>query len=166
MLDIPSITGIVAALGVIVGVVFTVQELKNLTKTRQMDMLMRIYLTWGSVDIKSAFGRVMGLEIKDYNDFVKKHGAINSPQRKPIWVDIDRVGWFINGIGLLVHKKLADIGTVDDLFGYGVIFIWEHIEPLVKGWRKQLDLPKSFGWFEYLYNELKKREQRLQQTQQ
>jgi len=30
MLDIPSITGIVAALGVTVGVVFTVLELRNL----------------------------------------------------------------------------------------------------------------------------------------
>ena len=165
MLNIPSISAVVAALGVIVGVVFTVLELRNLVKTRQMGMLMRIYLTWGSEDMKKALGRFMALEIKDYNDFAKKYGLINSPKRSPVWVDIDRIGWFINGIGLLVHRKLADIETVDDLFGYGVINIWERMKPLVEGWRKQLNFPKSFGWFEYLYNELKRREQQLAKIQ-
>ena len=43
---------------------------------------------------------------------------------------------------------------------------WEKIKPIVKGIRKQLNKPKFYSWFEYLYNEMQKREQRLQQTQQ
>jgi len=57
-----------------------------------------------------------------------------------------------------VHGKFVDIRQVDDLIGYGVIFIWEKMKPLVYGWRKQLNMPKSFGWFEYLANEMKKRQ--------
>jgi hypothetical protein len=34
---------------------------------------------------------------------------------------------------------------------------------LVYGWRKQYNIPESFYWFEYLYNEMKKRKQQLQQ---
>jgi len=40
MLDIPSISAIVAAVGVIVGFVFTVLELRNLVKARQTDPAM------------------------------------------------------------------------------------------------------------------------------
>ena len=43
MLDIPSISAIVAAIGVIIGVVFTVLEPRNLVKTRQTDLMIRLY---------------------------------------------------------------------------------------------------------------------------
>jgi len=162
MLDIASISAIVAAGGVIVGVVFTVLELRNLTKTRQMDLLMDLYLAWGSEDMKRTVGRFLALEIKDYDDFVKKYGPVVSvePERSQAWLDIDRIGWFFNGIGFLVHTRFADIKRVDELLGYGVINVWEKMKPLVYGWRKQYNWPKSFGWLEYLANELKKREQR------
>jgi hypothetical protein len=163
MLDIPSITGIVAVVGVIIGVVLTILELRNLVKTRQMDLLMNLYLTWGNEDMKKAHGRFLGIEIKDYDDFVQKYGPIASfePERPQIWNDIDRIGWFMNGVGLLVHGKFVNTKSVDDLFGYGVVILWEKMKPLVYGWRKQYNMPKSFGWFEYLYNEMKKREQQL-----
>jgi len=48
MLDIPSISVMVAAAGVIVGVVFTVLELRNLIKQRQTDLVTRLYSIMGS----------------------------------------------------------------------------------------------------------------------
>jgi hypothetical protein len=47
---------------------------------------------------------------------------------------------------------------VDELVGYWAIKNWETIKPLVYGWRKEYGIPESYKWFEYLYNELKKRE--------
>ncbi len=168
MLDIPSISAVVAAIGVLVGVVLAVLQLRDLVKTRQMDLLMDLYLSWGTEDMKKAYGRFLGVEIKDYDDFVKKHGPIASvePERSQIWNDIDRIGWFFNGTGFLVHGKFVETKSIDDLMGYGVILVWEKMKPLVEGWRKQYNIPKSFGWFEYLYKEMKKREQGLQQIQQ
>ena len=168
MLDIPSISAVVAAIGVLVGVVFAVLQLRDLVKARQMDLLMALYLSWGTEDMKRAYGRFLGVEIKDYDDFVKKHGPIASvePERSQIWNDIDRIGWFLNGTGFLVHEKFVGIKSVEALMGYGVILIWEKMKPLVEGWRKQYNIPRSLQWFEYLYNEMQKREQRLQQTQQ
>jgi len=161
MLDIPSISSIVAAVGVIVGVVFAVLQLRDIAKSRQMDLLMNLYLTWGSEDMKKAHGRFMALETKDYNDFVRKCGPVFSvePERSQAWLDIDRIGWFFNGVGFLVFGKFVNTKSVDDLFGYGVVIVWEKMKPLVYGWRKQYNIPKSFSWFEYLANELKKREQ-------
>jgi hypothetical protein len=65
-------------------------------------------------------------------------------------------------MGFIVKEKIVHIKLVDELLGYWVIKNWETIKPLVDGWRKQYNIPESYRWFEYLYNEMKKREQRLQ----
>ena len=41
-MDIASISAAVAAVGVIVGVIFAVLELRNLVRTRQTDLILRV----------------------------------------------------------------------------------------------------------------------------
>ena len=94
MLDIPSISTIIAAIGVIIGVVLTVLEIRNLVDTRQTDLVIRLYSTFGSKEVQDA---------------------------------------------------------------------WEKIKPIAEGERKQTNRPQIWEWFEYLYNEMQKREQQLQQ---
>jgi hypothetical protein len=43
--------------------------------------------------------------------------------------------------------------------------IWEKINPIIEGARKELDQPEWAGWFEYIYNKMQKREQTLQAHQ-
>jgi len=72
-------------------------------------------------------------------------------------------------MGFLLHRQLIDIGIVDYLTGgvEGVRMLWDKLKPLLEGYRKEYNLPKiPFRWFEYLYNELQKREQTIPQTQQ
>lgn len=159
MVDITEISAIVAAAGVLVGVVYYILDIRYQARTRQTDLMMRLYLTWGSEEYKKGFGPFVGLEIKDYDSFVKKYGSLTSPEHSQIWTDIDRYTWFFNGIGYLVYHKFADVEQVEDLFGYTIIAFWEKTKPLVEGWRKQLNSPKSARWLEYLSNEMKKREQ-------
>jgi len=165
MVDVPTLSIVVAAASVVAGVVYYAFQLRHSVKARQMDLLMRLYLTWGSEDMKKAFQKVIALEFMDFDDFVKKYGSF-SPEPSPVSVSVDRVAWFMNGIGFLVHKKLVDIESVDELFGHGIIWLWEKLKPIIEGWRKRLGTPKSNMWFEYLDNEMKKREQRPQQIQQ
>jgi hypothetical protein len=167
MVDIQTISIAIASASVVAGVIYYALQLRHQShmiqqqnKMRQTDLIMRLYLTWGSEEYKKGFGPFLGLETNDYDSFVKKYGSITSPERSPVWTDVDRYTWFFNGIGYLVYYKFADVEQVDDLFGYGVITMWEKTKPLVEGWRKQLNIPKSTRWFEYLYNEMKKREQR------
>ena len=155
MLDIPSISATVAALGVIVGVVFTLMELRNLVKTRQTDLVIRLYSTMGSREFQEAWDRFMKGEYKDLDDFDRKYS-----------VEGYEIGIFFEGIGVLLHRKLIDIGLVDDLFSGPVKMTWEKMKPLAEATRKKLNLPQMGEWFEYLYNEMQKREQRLQQIQQ
>jgi len=159
-LDIPSITGIVAAVGVIVGVVFTVMELRNLIKQRQTDLLMRLHLAFSTKETVEAALKYMSTEYKDYDDFVEKYG---SPLAEgPVQTVFLMMGMFFEGIGILLKRKLVDPDLVNDLFA--VEMLWLKWKLLAEGLRKQTGNPHFAEWFEYLYNEMKKREQRLQPT--
>jgi hypothetical protein len=52
---------------------------------------------------------------------------------------------------------------VDDLLGGSILFVWEKTKLITEGGRQRSGRPQTWEWFEYLYNEKKKREQRLQQ---
>ena|SRR3972149_7403804 len=154
MLDIPSISGIVAAIGVIVGVVFAVFELRNLVRTRQTDLIMRLYSQACGKEAMEAFLKVMNLEFKDYDDFVEKYGSPLS--EKPTQTAFFMNGMSYEGIGILLHRKLVDVDLVDELFPVGRI--WRKMKPIVEGSREHFKWAHLFEWFEYLYNEMKKRE--------
>ena len=157
MVDASTVSIIIASASVIAGVLYYVTQVRNLVKSRQMDIVMRLYMTWGSEDMKRAFSKVVALKPENYETFSREHGSIASPNRSPIWTDIDRVGWFMNGLGFMVHRRFVGIELVDELFGYGVVSQWKNLGPLVLGWRAELNLPESFGWFEYLAKELERR---------
>ncbi len=147
MVDVSSISAVVVAVGVLVGVVFTIIELRNLTKTRQTDMVIRLYSTFGSKEFQKEWTRILNVEYKGYNDFVKKEGVV-APE----------AGLFFEGVGVLLHRKLIDIGLIDDLFSGPIKMAWEKFKPIVEDARKQLGQPQYAEWVEYLYNEIQKRE--------
>jgi hypothetical protein len=155
MLDIPSISAVVAAVGVTVGVFFAYLEVRNLRKQRQTDLVMRLYSTFGSREFQEAWMKFMTTEFEDYNDYLKK-GGVYAPELRLIY----------EGIGVLLRRKLLDISLVDDLFSGPIMVTWEKWKPLAEGARKHYNRPQFAEWFEYLYNEMQKREQRLQQIQQ
>ena len=149
MLDISSISAIVAAAGVIVGVGFTVLEMRDLVRTRQTDLVMRLYSTYGSVEFQEARENVMNREFKDLGDYQKKYGT----------KEISEVGVFFEGIGVLLRRRHVDIGLIDDLLGVAIKSTWEKMKLLTEAYRKKHDEPKIFEWFEYLYNEIQRIEQ-------
>ena len=151
MFDIPSITGIVAAVGMMVGVVFTVMELRNLVKQRQTDIIVNLYSVFATEEFqKEMFTLMIDTEIKDYNTFKKKY-AVNIPP----------TGLFFHEVGVLLRRKLVDIGLISNLFGPVAMGFWQKTKPMVEDARRQLNSPGFGGGFEYLYSELKKREQQL-----
>ena len=165
MVDISTVSIVIASASVVAGVVYYALQLRHqararqdMVKARQADLLMRLYSTYGSKEFQKELWKVMELDFQDYNEYLKKYGstALATPANRAIWT----VGWFFNGMGLLLHSRLVDIDQVDDLFGYAVIWMWEIVKPIIiEGYRPQPKMQKSMQWFEYLYNEIKKREQ-------
>ena len=159
MLDIPSISAIVAAAGVIVGVVFAVLELRNLVRARQTDLVMRLYSTYSSKEFWEAYTKFMMMEFEDFNDYKKKYAPTGFPE-KPEAIAFATVSVFFNGVGILLYMKLIDFNLVARLFPTAPIYTWEKMKPLIDGFRKEFH-PQLYAEYEYLYNEMKKREQRL-----
>ena len=54
MLDVTTITAIVAAVSVVIGVIFTVMEVRHMARTRRTDIIMRINDRYASKEVDEA----------------------------------------------------------------------------------------------------------------
>lgn len=155
MIGVTEISAIVAAVGVLIGVVLTVVELRNLVKQRKSDLLMRLHLAFSTKEYSEIILKYLSTEFDDYDDFVNKYGLLfnEGPVQTVFW----SVGNFFEGIGILVKNRFVDIALVAELFAVGPF--WLKWKPLIEGTRKHYNGPDLLAWFEYLYNEVKKREQ-------
>ena len=124
-------------------------------------MVLRLYSTWESKEFSEATLKIWNLGFKDYADFVKKYGPWYSETE--VYTALRMVANFFQVIGILLLSGLVDIDMVVRAFGFPAITTWEKVKPLVEGSRKQMG-SSLFDHFEYLYNEMKKREQKLQQS--
>jgi hypothetical protein len=150
MVDLTEISAIVAAAGVLVGVVYYILDIRHQTRIRQTDLVMRLYSTRGSKEFQEAVKNVMTAKPENYKDY----------ENWWKWSDFIEVLIFFEGIGILLHRKLIDIKLADDLFSTLIKASWEKIRLVVENVRKYNSSPAIAEYFEYLYNEMKKREQR------
>jgi hypothetical protein len=162
MVDITEVSAIVAAAGVLIGVIYYILDMRHQRQVRQTDLVMRLYSTLSSKEFQEAWYKVWNLDFRDYNDFVRKYGSITA--ETPTNISFSVVFNFFDEIGVLLHKRLTDLDQIYDLFSEWVTITWEKMRPAVEGFKQQHEkemprLKKSFQWFEYLYNEMKKREQ-------
>ena len=75
---------------------------------------------------------------------------------------VSKVCVFFNGIGVLVRRGLVGVDIVDDLLG--TERTWQKLKPIIEGIKKQHNWPYYFKDFEYLYNEVKKRDRKLKKS--
>ena len=65
---------------------------------------------------------------------------------------------FYDQLGRLLQKGLIDIDLLPLETGQ-IIIAWKKLKPLLEGSRKKFSEPKLGSGFEYLYDEVKKKEQ-------
>jgi len=140
MVDIQTVSIVIASASVVAGVIHYVLQLRHQTRMRQTDLVMRLYSHFGSKEFQGAWEKVIATEFESY---------------------MVEVGIFLEGIGVLLSRKLIDSGLVDDLFRHSIKMSWEKMKPSIEGIRKQYNIPYAFGYFEYLYNEMQRIERRL-----
>jgi len=160
VVDITEISAVVAAAGVVVGIFYYVLEMRHQTRLRQTDLIMRLYSVFGSPEFGESYQEILTTEITD-TDYLAK--SPNDASNK-IKISMRTQAAFYEGVGVLLHRKLIDIDLVDDLFSAAILQAWEKLEPIIKTTRERRKRPQIWEWFEYLYYEVKKREQKLQQS--
>ncbi len=155
MFGVTEISAIVAAAGVLVGVVYYILDIRHQSKVRQTDMTMRMYTSWVSEELTKPWLKVWNLKFTDYDDFKKKYGVYlsDNPENAALLSVVNS----FTIIGLLLQRKLVDSELVSHL---PVLMTWNKVKPVIDGIRKESNDPSWYTEFEYLYNELKKREQK------
>jgi hypothetical protein len=160
MVDIPLLQTVsiaIASAGVFLAAVYYILQIRHQTKLRQMDLFMRLYSTLTSKDFTKTGLIVNSLEYKNYDDLVEKCGMPSA--EKPVWTALNTFINYFNGVGMLLRRGFIDIDIVKDYYGESIIVIWKKLEPLIREFRKEFNVPTGWEPFEYLYNEMKKREQ-------
>jgi hypothetical protein len=156
MVDIQTLSIAIASASIVVAVVYYILQIQHQKKVRQTDLVVRLYSAFSGRELQEAyFDTVYGMEFADYEDFKRKY-RMPAKSILPLW----QVCKFFDGVGVLLRRKLVDIGLVDELFHAEATIIWKKVVPLLEGRRKELNQPTTYQSFEYLYNEMKKREQR------
>ena len=150
MVDITEISAMVAAAGVMIGVVYYILEIRHQTKAKQMDLIVRLQSMYVDSVLQSN-ETLRKTETKNYKDFQEKCS-----------MQAQDVAGFFDNVGLLLRRGLIDIDLISQLFI--LEGVWKKLKPFVEGTRERTKEPRFYGNFEYLYNEWKKKEQKLQQS--
>jgi len=162
VVDVQTVSIAIASASVVAGIVYYAFQVRHQTRLRETDLVVRLYSAFNTDDFLEAFLKVRNLEFVDYRDFVKKYG---SPSLEtPVNVAIFRIGNYYDQVGTLLHRGLVDADLVSDFLVLSTIGQWNKLKPIVEGFRKEAGGGQYYFWFEYLYNEMKKREQKLQQS--
>jgi len=149
MVDIQTVSIVIASASVVAAAIYYILQIRHQTRMRQTDLIMRLYSRYGSEGFQKTFDKFRRREATSFHDYEEKYGLAE-------WIAI---GTFFEGIGILLHRKLIDIGLVDDLFTAPIKLAWGEMKDSIIEARKEYG-PTVFEWFEYLANEMKKREQR------
>jgi hypothetical protein len=148
MIDIQTVSIGIASASVVAGVVYYAFQLRHQTRTRQTDLVMKLYATFSSNEFQDAWAKVR----KRASDF-ESFDDIYDFDKKVGFREINQVCLFFEGIGILLHRKLVDTRMIEDLFGGAIARAWEKVKTGVEKARQQLNDPSIYYYFEYLYNE-------------
>jgi hypothetical protein len=152
MSEVQTASITIASAGVFVAAIYYVLQIRNQSRMRQSDLLMRMHLAFSSKEYCDAALKVLSTDYKNYDEFIGKYGQPFA--EGPVQSEFLMMAMFFEGIGILAKRKLVDMSLVAELFD--VNMGWEKARPMVEGLRKQLNTPKIYEWFEYLANETKK----------
>ena len=154
-MDLASFSAIVAAISVVVGVIFAIFQMRDAAKTRHTELIIQLNpaLNITMKEVIDSVSKILNMEFTDYEDYLENYGDPLSN------TELHAITGYNDGLGYLLSKGLIDIETIEYILSGSTKMLWEKLIPITEGMRKHYDLPELSKWFEYLYNELQKREQ-------
>jgi hypothetical protein len=158
MLDVSTVSVVIASAGVLAGVVYYVLEIRHQSRLRQTESVIRLspFFNMNAREMQEAITQVCSIEYEDYDDYLERYSG------KPEDTMLKILGNYFEGTGILVSKKLVEAAIVYDFWGDIIQSSWEKIKPLVADMRKDSGDLNMFVFWEYLYDEMKKTKQRSQ----
>jgi hypothetical protein len=154
VIDVTTVSIVIASTGVLAGVIYYVLEIRHQSRLRQTESLIRLspWFNMNAREVQEAITQVCSIEYENYDDYIKRYSG------KPEHMTLKILGNYFEGIGILVSRKLVKADIVYDFWGDIIKSTWEKIGPLIKDMRKDSCDPSMFMFWENLYNEMKKKE--------
>ena len=167
MVDITEISAVVAAVAVVVAAVSIIVQNRKAEKTRKTVLMMQLFSPLRDFEFVRQWVNILQTwKWKDYDDFTEKYFRNPDEYAKFIYVTS-----FYNTVGLLLKMKIIDFETVSRWHPEATLWLWEKIGPMIQEGEKRMIASgrwhmkyKPEEWFEYLYNEMKKRQQQASKT--
>jgi len=147
MVDASLLLDVVVAVSIALGALFAIAELRDISRDRKTQLVMSIWSTFISSDFAEAHSKIEHSQAKDLKELMESCST----------ADLLKVGYFYEGLGLLVEKKLIDPETVLEM-SYSRI-IWAKLKPWMDEEKRTIGTLAG-EHFEYLANldtEYKKR---------
>ena len=161
-MDVQTATIVITGISIVIGVILSLNSRKQELETRQAQLFMEVYNRWSSPEFTQAY-RIARYQytytggedyLRDVSDSAL--GKIDPN----LYISIQTLATYFEGIGVLVKRNLIDIELVEDLFAGRFIWIWEHFGiPSASIVREQQNDPLLYDGMEYLYREMKRRQQ-------
>jgi hypothetical protein len=151
MVDVQTVSIAVASASVTLAAIYYMWQIRHQTRLRETDLIIRLCSFTASKEFLEAWEEIKDREIKNTEDYRKKYGDL---------VALNQVLQVFQELGMLLQRKLIDIALVEDIMGRGnVLTMYEKLKPLVEAMNRRLGIETDS--FDHLYNEMKKREQKL-----
>jgi hypothetical protein len=123
-------------------------------ETRRAQLFMPLYAYYDQTEFPAKLHNIyVKWKWDDPKDFFEKYGP---EVDMDAWSQVQSMGNYFRGVGVLLKDKLVDRRMVYDLLYSPIMMYWEKIEPIAKEYRVKYNQPKSFMYLDYLYNEMTK----------
>jgi len=146
---------VLTGIGIIVAIIYYTLTLRNANmtqrqqlETRQAQLFMQILNQFNQPSMVESRDFYFDVELSSFDDYMNMWSDPEKRKQHRLF------GGFMEGIGVLVRENYLDIKVVAGLFGGTVKGLWEKHEPYIKQYREQMNIPRSWIEWEYLYNEL------------
>jgi len=151
--DLQTISIIVAAVSVVIGVIMSMLSLRNYAKSRRASIFLDFHKQADQEFLEDLFEVVGEWSWSDYEEFLAKYGPTTNPKN---WAKFVRVGSFFDSMGKLIEEKITDAELIPEAMAVIAMAWWEKIEPIqvdiARRWRYSGSLDSS----KTLYDKLKK----------
>ncbi len=163
VVGITDISSVVAASCVLVGIAYYALQMRLQTKIRKTDLIIRLYSAITSDEFMDTAWIVTSIHAKDYEDYVKQYGSFLS--ENPINKAVTKVCGMYDIVGTLLHKKLIDHELAYNVVGIGYPkMLYEILKPIILGIRREFNESGAFVGFDYLCDELTRKETQLKKS--
>ena len=158
MIDVSTVSIVIASAGVLAGVVYYFLDIRHQSRVRQWENVIRLspYFNMNAREVQEAVIQVCSIEYENYKDYLEKYSG------KPEDMALKILGNYFEGIGILVHRKLVKVDIVNDFWGDIIHSAWDEVKPLIISMREDSDDQNIFRSWEYLNDEIRKGEHKLQ----